>query len=61
MSRFPEVQRVERAIRTKEAHQLRWALDYLESRLKLDHGPELQQQWTALLERVRQAMAAGPR
>jgi hypothetical protein len=60
MSRFPEMQRVERALKSKEVHQLQWALAYCESRLTIDTDPQLREQWRALLESVRQALATGP-
>jgi hypothetical protein len=58
MSRFPEVQRIERAIKSKEEHQLTWAISYCESRLAIDTDPRQVQEWNTLLDRVRTALAA---
>lgn len=57
MSSFPELQRIERAIKSKEERQLRWAMEYCESRLKQDADGKQQADWQALLERVKAAMA----
>lgn len=61
MSRFPEVRRIERAIKSKEERQLRWAIAYCESRLSIDTDPDQQQDWQSLLGRVRTALQDAPR
>jgi hypothetical protein len=56
VTRFKELQRIEAAIKHKNAADLRWALDYCKMRLGIATRKEHVKQWQLIQKRVRQVL-----
>lgn len=52
MTRFKEGRRIERALLTRDASELQWALSYAESRLRIAPSERERQSWKQLIRRI---------
>jgi hypothetical protein len=52
MSRFKELRRIEDALKNHNAHELRWASEYVATRIQFARTREQQKYWQSLARRV---------
>jgi len=60
MSRFKELERIERAIDNGVESELHWAVGYCELRLEMAQMKQHETTWRGLLARVRKKMEGDP-
>ena len=56
MTRFPDLKRIEAAIKNKDLNDLRWAIEYCRMRIGIATRKEHEQYWKGIRKKVQEAL-----